>query len=363
MNNKKTILHIIQNFGRGGAETAVVGVLKNLHEYNNIVVTLDNLNEFGNELKYDKLYCLNLDVYYLFPMAIKKLRKIIIDNKVDLVHSQLYWSTVLARFACPKNIPLVTSIQASLSDSLEYKKKWICWLDKYSYKKRKSTILGVSNHTLEDYFSFLGLKKHEAYTLYNFVDTSTFSAMAPRQYEAGGEFKLIAVGNLKGQKNHVYLLEAFKQLKGENISLDIYGEGMLREELTSIINEHKLPVRLMGKISNLQEVIGNYDLFVLSSLYEGFSLAVLEGMVMGKPMLLSGIPTFTEQCADTATYFSLSNVHDLVEKIRFLHNNPAVAVSLATKGQARALQHFTLQHHLQELRKIYNRELNAVNKH
>jgi len=122
INNKKTILHIIQNFGRGGAETAVVGVLKNLHEYNNIVVTLDGLNQFGSELTYDKYYNLDLKSYYLFPMAIRKLRQIIRENKVDLVHSQLYWSTILARFACPENIPLVTSIQASLTGSVSIKR-------------------------------------------------------------------------------------------------------------------------------------------------------------------------------------------------------------------------------------------------
>lgn len=357
MNNRKTILHIIQNFGRGGAETAVIGVLKNLTEYNNIVVTLDDLNEFGNELKYDKYYSLNLRSYYLFPFAIKKLRKIIKENKVDLVHSQLYWSTVLARFACPKNIPLVTSIQASLSDSLEYKKKWICSLDRYSYNKRKSTILGVSNHTLEDYFSFLHLKKQDAFTLYNFVDTNTFSAIANRQPSINGSFKLIAVGNLKGQKNHRFLLEAFTKLKNKNISLDIYGEGILRQELTQFIRENDLPVRLMGKISNLPEVIGDYDLFVMSSLYEGFSLAVLEGMVMEKAILLSDIPTFREQCADTAVYFSLNDVNDLAEKIMLLKDDMAKTKELALKGKERALKNFTLDHHLLSLRKIYTRIL------
>ena len=165
MNNKKTILHIIQNFGRGGAETAVVGVLKNLAEYNNVVVAMDSFNQFGDELKYDKYYSLDLKSYYHFPLAIKKLRKIIIENRVDMVHSTLYWSTILARFACPPNIPLVTSIQASLSNSFEYKKKWIGWLDRFSYNRRDSTILGVSKDTLEDYFRFLKLEKHRNYVL------------------------------------------------------------------------------------------------------------------------------------------------------------------------------------------------------
>ncbi len=353
MNNKKTILHIIQNFGRGGAETAVVGVLKNLSEYNNIVVTLDSLNEFGDELKYDKYYSLDLKSYYLFPFAIKKLRKIIKENNVDLVHSQLYWSTVLARFACPPEIPLVTSIQASISNSIEYKKKWIGWLDKFSYNKRASVILGVSNNTLQDYFNYLGLKKQTSYVLYNFVDTTIFSAAPSRSSHASGDFKIVTVGNLKPQKNQLFLLKAFLQLKGQGISLDIYGDGMLKEELTKFIQDNQLPVRLMGKINNLNKVIGNYDLFVMPSLYEGFSLAVLEGMVMEKPMLLSDIPTFTEQCADTATYFSLNDVNDLANKIRVLKNDPARSRELAIKGKNRVLQHFTLAHHMETLRKIY----------
>jgi glycosyltransferase involved in cell wall biosynthesis len=353
VNNKKTILHIIQNFGRGGAETAVVGVLKNLNEYNNIVVAMNSFNQFGNELKYDKYYSLDLKSYYLFPLAIKKLRKIIIDNKVDLVHSQLYWSTVLARFACPANVPLVTTIQASLSNSFEYKKKWICWLDKFSYNHRDSTILGVSKDTLEDYFNFLKLKRHPNYVLYNFVDVTAFAKLPSIQSGNNESFKLITVGSLKLQKNQQFLLEAFTKLKDQNVSLDIYGEGLLREGLAKYITDHNLPVRLMGHIGNLNEVLGQYDLFVMSSLYEGFSLAVLEGMLMEKPMLLSNISTFTEQCDDTAVYFSLEDVNDLANKIKALRNDPARLKQIATAGKERVLQNFTLDHHMATLRKIY----------
>ncbi|MEO8768518.1 MAG: glycosyltransferase [Ferruginibacter sp.] len=353
MNNKKTILHIIQNFGRGGAETAVVGVLKNLAEYNNVVVAMDSFNQFGDELKYDKYYSLDLKSYYHFPFAIKKLRRIIIENKVDLVHSQLYWSTVLARFACPANVPLVTSIQASLSNSFEYKKKWIGWLDRFSYNRRDSTILGVSKDTLEDYFRFLKLEKHRNYVLYNFVDTTAFTNATSHQSKNNEPFKLITVGSLKLQKNQQFLLEAFTKLKGQNISLDIYGEGLLRQDLAKYIADHNITVRLMGHIGNLNEVLNQYDLFVMSSLYEGFSLAVLEGMLMEKPMLLSNIPTFTEECDDTAVYFSLDDVNDLVDKIKTLKNDPARLKQLATAGKNRVLQYFTLDHHMATLRKIY----------
>jgi len=353
INNKKTILHIVQNFGRGGAETAVVGVLKNLHEYNNIVVTLDGLNQFGSELTYDKYYNLDLKSYYLFPMAIRKLRKIIRENKVDLVHSQLYWSTILARFACPENIPLVTSIQASLTGSVEYKKKWICQLERFSYNKRKSTILGVSQYTLDDYFDFLKLPRHDTHVLYNFVDTAVFGKGMLRSPKADGVFKVVTVGNLKPQKNQQYLLEAFTKLKGQAISLDIYGDGILEPDLKKYIQENEITVRLMGKIHNLHEVIQEYDLFVMSSFYEGFSLAVLEGMALQRPMLLADIPTFREQCAETAVYFSLDDVNDFVNKITSLQNNPQRLHEMGITGMQRVLQRFTLQHHLASLRSIY----------
>ena len=359
MNNKKTVLHIIQNFGRGGAETTVIGVLKNLSEYNNIVVTLDSLNEFGDELKYDKYYSLNLRSYYLFPLAIKKLKKIIRENKVDIVHSQLYWSTVLARFACPPEIPLITTIQASLTNSVEYKKGWIRWLDKFSYNRRESVILGVSKETLDDYFNFLKLRRSENYVLYNFVDTKSF-VPAPGSKTRHSGFKLVAVGNLKPQKNHQFLLNAFENLKGQDIFLDIYGDGMLMQDLQKFISNTNLPVRLMGKIDNMASVFNEYDVFVLASVYEGFSLAVLEGMVMEKPMLLSDIPTFREQCGDSAVYFSLKGVNDFVEKIGLLKNDPNRLQQLAISGRNRVLQRFTLEHHLASLRDIYKKVLNTV---
>lgn len=359
-NSKKTILHVIQNFGLGGAETAVVGVLKNLKEYNNIVVTLDGLNQFGDELKYDKYYNLNLKSYYLFPLAINKLRKIIIDNKVDIVHSQLYWSTILARFATPKHIPLVTSIQASLTGSVEYQKSWICQLEKYSYRRRPSVIIGVSKYTLNDYFDFLQLPRHQNYVLYNFVDTSIFHGRKSNvQQKNSNEFRLVTVGNLKPQKNQQFLLDAFKLLKGKPVSLDIYGDGILHDSFQQYIKENGINVRLMGKTRNLPELIQQYDLFVMSSHYEGFSLAVLEGMVQELPMLLSDIPTFTEQCQESAEYFPLNDPSVFVNKVLQLQADPARLKEMASTGRQRVLQFYTLEHHLAELRKIYAATLAA----
>ena len=74
---KKTILHIITDLGRGGAETMLVSVVKELSDYNNIVVTLFPKNQFENKLECDRFYCLNLKSFFQLPLVIPRLKKII----------------------------------------------------------------------------------------------------------------------------------------------------------------------------------------------------------------------------------------------------------------------------------------------
>lgn len=94
------------------------------------------------------------------------------------------------------------------------------------------------------------------------------------------KFTLITVGRPTIQKNHTYLLDAFRMLKHDNFELHIYGMGDQYEDLKQQIEKENLPVVLKGAASNIQDIIPLYDLFTMSSLYEGFSVAVLEAMAL-----------------------------------------------------------------------------------
>ncbi len=63
----------------------------------------------------------------------------------------------------------------------------------------------------------------------------------------------------------------------------------------------------------MNALLPNYDLNVMPSVIEGFSLSVLESMAMKIPLLLSDIVSFPEECVDTAIYFSTTDVQDLVQ--------------------------------------------------
>lgn len=352
---KKTILHIIDNLGRGGAETMLVTVVKQLPEYNNIIVTLKPENEFGDELEYDAMFCLNMTSPLQVPVAGLKLRKIIKENNVSVVHSHLFWSTVVARIGVPKNIPLITTIHAFVTSSIEYKPWHMRLIEKITYRIRKTTIVAVAKGALEEYFSFLKVKPHNACHLYTFVDTDTFKTAYKKA--SSDTFRVVTVGNLKEQKNHRFLLDAFKELKGEKITLDIYGKGPLQASLQQAIDEGNLNVTLKGQVTNIHEQIGKYDLFIMSSLYEGFALSVLEAMALGIPTLLSDIPSFREQCENTARYYKLNCKTDFITQLRFLKNNQEALETLSRNCKQRALQNFTLQKHMACLKSIYSNAL------
>ncbi|UAY52230.1 glycosyltransferase family 4 protein [Ferruginibacter albus] len=351
---KKTILHIIHNLERGGAETLLVAVVAELKDYRNIIVTFNNKNLFGDQLQCDEWVCLNISSHKQLPLAVLRLRKVIKKYQPDIVHSHLFWPTLAARLATPKKIPLITTIHAFIETFKDYRSEHVKQLDKITYRFRKSIIIAVANGALQEYFSFLKLKPYKTFVLYNFVDTNRFLETNSPSASYNKPFKIISVGALRAQKNHLYLLEAFKHLNKNDFELHIFGEGPTRLSLETFIKENELSnVRLKGNVTNIQDHLPHYDLCAMPSFFEGFSLSVLEAMAMNVPLLLSNIDSFKEQCEDCAVYFDLNNIQDFIDKLQQLAVDKEPALKMAANAKQRVLKNFTLEQHMDKLRDIY----------
>jgi glycosyltransferase involved in cell wall biosynthesis len=358
---QKKFLHFIFNLSRGGAETMMVRVIKELPEYDHVVVTLFPGNNFGDELQCKKWICLNINSLFTLPLAFFKFKRLVKAENPDLVHTHLFWPTLVARLSVPREIPLVTTIHAFIASSGEYKHWYIRFLDKLTYKFRKSIIIVVAKGALAEYFSFLHLRPYKAYPLYTFVDVERFNVDKIPADKNNNIFKLVAVGALRLQKNYPHIINAMALIKDKNIELDIYGTGILQTELQQQIDSTGARVFLKGEVNNIEEIIPQYDLFVMSSTYEGFSLGILEAMAMRMPLLLSDIASFKEQCEDNAWYFSLADVRDAASQIVSLSTaDKNLLREKAEAGRQRAVNNFSLPHHISGLRKIYNEALSLT---
>ena len=102
-------------------------------------------------------------------------------------------------------------------------------------------------------------------------------------------FTFVTSGRLTKQKGYDRLLEAVARLQKENFHFRVLviGEGEERYALEQQISHEGLKsiVRLLGYMNNPFPIITKADCFVCSSRAEGFSLVILEAMVLGLPII------------------------------------------------------------------------------
>lgn len=103
------------------------------------------------------------------------------------------------------------------------------------------------------------------------------------------EFIFGTISCFKKQKNLIDLFKAFEKTYSykNNCHLQIIGDGQLRPELEKWIEQHKLQknIKLLGWQENVSEHMINWDVFVLSSLWEGLPCAVIEARLLKLPVL------------------------------------------------------------------------------
>lgn len=130
------------------------------------------------------------------------------------------------------------------------------------------------------------------------------------------------IARLAPQKDLVTLLKAFANLnRGQSkyqFKLQIIGEGKLEVELKELAKNlgQSDKISWIGKTSDVNSYLEQWDLFVLSSLYEGFGLVLLEAMSHGIPIVAANNSAIPEVLGtDYEFLFETSNALDLEEKI------------------------------------------------
>lgn len=329
---KKTLIIIIDNLERGGAETLLIGILREIsQQYRTVLVTLNSTFQFDKDkILCDKYYSLNAKGRFNYFMKIPQLRRIVRNEKPDLIHTHLFYSTIVGRMVKPKHVPFVFTIHNETSKNTGKVERLI----EHLTLRKNQNLIAVSKIVEEDYSS-LFKKSIKTFVLYNYISENFFS---PNEYpkSKGTMLRLIAIGNIKRQKNYQYLVNAFKLLKDVSISLDIYGNFLdpeLSENLQSQIKGDNLPIRLLGPSSNISKKFANYDLFISCSSYEGFGLSVVEAMASGLPVLLSDIPVFREITNNSALFFDLHHPSSLLNIIHKIFENEINLTELSERGK------------------------------
>jgi glycosyltransferase involved in cell wall biosynthesis len=352
---KKKLLIIIDNLKKGGAEMLLAGILPEVNfMYDVILVTLTADCDFNeNQIVFKERFVLGFKGKLSFLSCVLKLRKIIKKTAPSLIHAHLYYSSLAARLACPSNIPLIYTIHNELSKNIFDNNKLYKLAEKATIRKNHS-IIAVSRLVLDDYSKTIQItQKH--FILRNYISDEYFNYIPiKRDFNRPKVLRILAVGNLKASKNYEYLLQSMIGLKSDSVALDIYGNTDYEQypAFVKLIEKYQLNVTFKGKVDNIIEAFSHYDLYAMSSSYEGFGIAAVEAMSMGLPLLLSDIPVLREVTFSNALFFNLSDPLALTKLINEIANEKHNLNELSDKGIEIAKK-YTRQQYIDALFSIY----------
>lgn len=143
-----------------------------------------------------------------------------------------------------------------------------------------------------------------------------------KEYVPGKRLKFLFVGRVEAAKGIYYILEAFKQLQDLNIELLVVGDTMNQREQLEAYTANANFVGLKRR-DEMPEFYKEADVFVLSSLWEGSSLSMLEALASGLPVIASKYSCAPEVISDYKEGFVVEprNIEELKEKIVWYYQN------------------------------------------
>ncbi|MBW7470069.1 glycosyltransferase family 4 protein [Marinobacter sp. M216] len=363
--SEKTILHLIDTTGPGGAETVFINLLRELGrtEFRNVVVLR------GDGWVADKVRSIGIAPHFIdskgsFNLGyIKALRRLVSDENVALIHAHLLGSNVygaLLALICRK--PMIATFHGAVDVA-----------DGERFLRAKFFLIGlgaskivcVSKRLKEELSARSALPAEKVKLIYNGVDPSKFlnASLANLKQSLGlkpESILVVSVGNIRPAKGYEYLVEASLRMSESDPDIHFVVVGHQRktlfDRLTEQISESTKKPRLhwLGFREDVADILRQADIFLLPSVSEGFSISTVEAMMAGVPVIAtkSGGPEEIIVDRETGLLIPVRNPDAIVAAIKDLRK-PDIRERVVARAHTVAVEKFGLETMLQEYRGLY----------
>ncbi len=356
--NTKRIAFFLQNLSGGGAEKSVVHLSNYLvNDGIDIDIVLVNKSSAVYLKELDtKIRVIDLNKNRSLK-SINKVKKYIKKNKPDVIMSSVTHINIilaLVKLISGKTktkiaINQVNHLSSIISYSIKNKilKNFIVRLIVYVYNFTDGSISmskGVEKDLLEN-----GLKIESKY-IYNPIFSDIMLNQSQDYIEENNRKTFIAIGRMVPQKNFSVLIDAFSLVNNEfESTLIILGEGPLRSNLEKQITDLGLTknIVLKGFVDNPYQYIKNADVFVLTSLWEGFGNVIVESLSLGTQVVSTDCDSGPNEILENGKYGFMSLTFHKFELARLMIeavNNPIDSKLLINRGRHFSVKRAALEY-------------------
>lgn len=269
-----------------------------------------------------------------------KLFRFIRSNRHDCIISFFESSDILA--ALLSRITRVQCILSSRRDTgFRYSRKL-----RFAYRYIDSYFTSIIVPSMAVYDSLVnaGTPAKNIVLVHNGVDIDRFSSIDKnilrKELSISKECILLGiVARLSKEKDHLTLLQTVYELhqSGREVSLVVAGQGEMKDLLVREASQLGLGKNIffLGMRKDIPQILAGVDIFILSSITEGMSNAILEAMAAGKPVVATNVGGNPELVADNETGYLVpaKNSSAMVEMIGRLADDSALRRSMGAAGR------------------------------
>ncbi|MFC1700274.1 glycosyltransferase family 4 protein [Patescibacteria group bacterium] len=373
------ILYVTNSGIFGGMEWHIYDLVKGMAQNGHNVYVwcpegpiVDFYNEAGAEIT-------NREIKFdIDPGYILSLKKFLEENKIDIVHGhelKAVTNAVLAGWLAKTKVRIGHTHTPISEWKVNKIKKWI---NVFGYSKLInwfSTAEMALTQSRRDVKMKEGIKKYKLPIIPNSIPTWKYDITPLQRVEYKEEIKkrydipknafiFGIVGRITEEKGHIILVEAFKKFidsdlfHKENFYLMLVGGGRLEKIIKEFTKDSEIEDRVIitGSFKEEDKVkfYSALDVFIHSSLAEGFGIVLIEAMYNVLPIICSDIEVLREVGGDTVVYFSTGNAIDLSEKMVSVYEKVASEGNLlGERAKKRVEERFSMEKFVSNYIKLY----------
>lgn len=298
------------------------------------------------------IYAGNLS--FLNPVKYFRLFNFYKKEKIDTVifssSQDLKLGALSAKIAGVRSIVYLRGLAAPVKNS---------FLNKFLFKYVLTHIVANSEETKRKILQNLKttIDPDKVKVIYHGIDLGLFDGKINPVSTPGPTQGLIKLGNagrLTAQKGQQYLIELANRLKQKNISFTLFiaGTGEMKPALEKLIDKYGLhqQVVLLGFVEDVENFMNSIDIFVLTSLWEGFGYVIVEAMAAHKPTIAFDLSSNPEIIINGQTGFLIDypDMDAFCGKLELLINDENLRLQFGKKGRETVEKQFQLDDRIAE---------------
>lgn len=355
---KPKILYLLPYFGIAGTEIHTLELAKSLREeYQILVVTpygkgIKLLEE--NDIPYREVVTLTFTNVRRYKNT---LNRIIEEFNPNIIHVHGAHELVYISKSIAPNVPVIFTCHGYFTSlpSIDYR------ISAFINRRWGDKVIAVSNHEKRRLIK-AGLPEDKVILIYNGISETLDRRELPLKVEG---FIVGTAARLTKFKGIRYLIEAFSYLydRYKDINLVVIGDGEEREKLEELARKLGIKDRtfFLGALPNAKLYFRNFHIFVLPSVSEALSIAILEAISQKVPVIATSTGSIPEIIEDGKSGLLVppKDPLALTHAIERMLRDEELRGYIGEEGYRRYRERFTLEGMITKTREIYRYFINC----